>query len=130
MIEFHCRPPSLPDVRGYSHVTVASGPVVHISGQVPVRPDGSTVGGSAAVQTEQVFQNLEAALKTVGATWSQVVKMTYFLRDMGDLDEVRRVRDRYVDPDRPPASSLVQVAGLVHPDLRLKVEAVAVIDPY
>ena len=116
-------------MNGYSHVTVASGLLVHVSGQVPVRPDGSVVLGAAEVQTEQVFQNLSAALEAVGASWADVVKLTYFLRDIADLDEVRAVRDRFVDPGRLPASSLVQVAGLAHPDFRIEIDAVAAIDP-
>ncbi len=129
MIAHHRQPEGLPPVTGYSQVTVASGLVVHISGQVPVRPDGSVVQGAADVQTEQVFQNLSAALQAVGASWAEVVKMTYFLRDIADLDAVRTVRDRFVNPERLPASSLVQVAGLVHPDFRVEIDAVAVIDP-
>lgn len=128
MIAYHRQPEGLPSVKGYSQVTVASGLVVHVSGQVPVRSDGSLVLGAADVQTEQVFANLGAALTAVGASWSEVVKMTYFLRDIADLDAVRAVRNRFVDPQRLPASSLVQVAGLAHPDFRVEIDAVAVID--
>ena len=129
MIAYHRQPEGLPPVIGYSHVTVASGMVVHISGQVPLRHDGSVVQGAAGVQTQQVFENLRAALEVVGASWAQLVKMNYFLRDIADLDAVREVRDRFLDPQRLPASSLVQVAGLVHPDFRIEIDAVAVIDP-
>jgi enamine deaminase RidA (YjgF/YER057c/UK114 family) len=54
-----------------------------------------------------------------------VVKLTFFLVDIGELATVRRVRDEFVSNERPPASSLVQVVGLAHPDLLLEVEAVA-----
>lgn len=54
--------------------------------------------------------------------------MGYFLTDLADLPVVRGVRDRYLDPDRLPASSLVQVAGLVHPDFRVEIDAVAVVE--
>ncbi len=128
MITHHPCPAGMPPTTGYSHVTVASGVLVHISGQVPVRPDGTPVLGSASAQGEQVFQNLSAALKAVGASWSQVVKMNFYLRDMADLEHVRAVRDRYVDPDHLPASSLVQVAGLVNPDFRLEVDATVALD--
>jgi hypothetical protein len=39
----------------------------------------------------------------------------------------RRVRDEYISLDRPPASSLVQVSGLVNPEFRMEIEALAVI---
>jgi enamine deaminase RidA (YjgF/YER057c/UK114 family) len=128
MITRHVRPEGLPPVNGYSHVTVASGLVVHISGQVPVRPDGTVVDGGAEAQTEQVFRNLQTALESVGGSWERVVKLGYYLRDLADLDAVRTVRDRFLDPAHLPASSLVQVAGLVHPDFRIEIDAVAVID--
>lgn len=128
MIAHHVQPQGLSPVRGYSHVTVASGPIVHISGQVPVRPDGTPVEGGAEAQTEQVFRNLLSALEAVGASWGQVVKMNFYLRDIADLDEIRTVRDRFLDPARLPASSLVQVVALVHPEFRIEIDCVAVID--
>jgi enamine deaminase RidA (YjgF/YER057c/UK114 family) len=54
-----------------------------------------------------------------------VVKLTFFLVDLADLPAVRAARDRFVNLDEPPTSSLVQVAGLVRPEARLEVEAVA-----
>lgn len=46
-----------------------------------------------------------------------------------DLAAFRQVRDEYVSADHPPASSLVQVAGLVHPEARVEIEALAVTSP-
>jgi enamine deaminase RidA (YjgF/YER057c/UK114 family) len=54
-----------------------------------------------------------------------VVKLTFYLVAVDELATVRRVRDEYVDTSTPPTSSLVQVAGLVRPDLLIEVEAVA-----
>jgi enamine deaminase RidA (YjgF/YER057c/UK114 family) len=45
--------------------------------------------------------------------------------DVSELDSIRAVRDEFVDTANPPASSLVQVAGLFHPDVLIEVEAVA-----
>lgn len=128
MIARHARPAGLPPVNGYSHVTVASGRIAHISGQVPLRPDGTPVQGGADAQAEQVFQNLLSALHAVGASWDRVVKMNYYLRDIADLEAVRAVRDRFLDPAHLPASSLVQVIALVHPDFLVEIDAVAVLD--
>jgi enamine deaminase RidA (YjgF/YER057c/UK114 family) len=55
------------------------------------------------------------------------VKLTVFLTNMGDLADFRSVRDEFIDPRRPPASSLVQVSGLVHPAFRIEVEALATV---
>jgi enamine deaminase RidA (YjgF/YER057c/UK114 family) len=54
-----------------------------------------------------------------------VVKLTVFLTTMADLAAFRAVRDEFVDPKLPPASSLVQVSGLVHPAFRIEIEALA-----
>jgi len=46
--------------------------------------------------------------------------------DLGDLAEFRRVRDEFITAQTPPASSLVQVSGLVNPEFLVEVEALAV----
>jgi enamine deaminase RidA (YjgF/YER057c/UK114 family) len=76
-------------------------------------------------QTRAVFQNLERALRAGGAGWGDVVKLTLFVVDVSALETVRVVRDEFVDRASPPTSSLVQVAGLFHPDVLIEVEAVA-----
>jgi len=76
-------------------------------------------------QTRAVFENLERALRAGGAGWSDVVKLTLYVVDVGALETVRAVRDEFVDTADPPTSSLVRVAGLFHPDVLIEVEAVA-----
>ena len=73
------------------------------------------------------MQARPAALATAGASWADVVKLTYFVTSVDELPAVRAVRDEFVDVARPPASSLVQVAGLFRPDLLIEVEAVAAV---
>jgi enamine deaminase RidA (YjgF/YER057c/UK114 family) len=88
--------------------------------------DGSVVGaGDWERQTRQAFANTATALAAAGATWADVVKLTFFVTSVAEVATVRAVRDEFVDAGRPPASSLVQVAGLVHPDLLIEVEATA-----
>ena len=111
---------------GYSHAVAFNCPMVVISGQVPVDAEGRLVGqDDPAAQITQVFENLATALAAAGSTMEQVVKVTVFLTDLGDLAEFRRIRDRYVSSERPPASSLVQVSGLINPAFRVEVEAIA-----
>jgi enamine deaminase RidA (YjgF/YER057c/UK114 family) len=76
-------------------------------------------------QARVVFENLGRALDAGGAGFADVVKLTFYVVDVSELPTVRAVRDEFVDRDRPPTSTLVQVAGLVHPELLLEVEAVA-----
>jgi enamine deaminase RidA (YjgF/YER057c/UK114 family) len=120
-------PDSLPEPPGYSHVVSARpGRVVWTSGQVAMNADGTAAPpGDWEAQTRLCFQNLGRALEAAGAAWSDVVKLTYFVVDVSALGTIRTVRDEFVDTERPPASSLVQVAGLFRPDLLIEIEAVA-----
>jgi enamine deaminase RidA (YjgF/YER057c/UK114 family) len=114
---------------GYTHVVeVTAGRPVYVAGQVALDPMGALVGpGDIRAQARQVFDNLQAALQTVGASFEQVVKLNYYLVDASQLPVVREVRDQYVNLQQPPASTAVEVRRLVREDLLIEVEAVAVI---
>jgi reactive intermediate/imine deaminase len=126
MTEFYARPDGMPPSNGYSHAVAFTGRTVIVSGQLPLDQDGQLAGAEAEPQMHQVFRNLNIALAAAGATMDQVVKLTVFLTDLADLPAFRLVRDEYFAADQRPASSLVQVAGLVHPEARIEVEALAV----
>ena len=113
---------------GYTHVVeVVAGRPVYISGQVALDPTGALVGpGDIRAQAGQVFDNLRAALQAVGATFEQVVKLNYYLVDATQMPVVREVRDEYLNPERLPASTAVEVRRLVRDDLLLEIEAIAV----
>ena len=122
------RPEGMPPVNGYSHAVAFTGRMVAVSGQVPADEQGRLVGpGDAVAQVRQVFRNLAAALAAAGARMDKVVKLTVYQTDLADLEAFRQVRDEYVSPDNPPASSLVQVSRLVNPDFRVEIEALAAI---
>lgn len=113
---------------GFSHVVWGEGRFVAVSGQLALDEDGGVVGlGDPAAQARQVFANLRRCLSEAGAGFDDVVKFTFFTTDVGILPAVREARDECVDVARPPASSAVQVAALVHPDLLLEVEAFAIV---
>ena len=122
-------PPTLSAPTGYTHIVEVTGPnkTIYISGQIAYDKDGKLVGaGDMQAQAEQVFKNLEAALTAAGAKFSDVVKMNSYITDMSRIQAVRDVRARYFK-DSLPASTFVQVAGLVRPDLLLEIEVVAVL---
>ena len=126
-MQHHVRPAGSPPTNGYSHAVSFTGTTVVVSGQVPLDAEGRLVGDDdTREQTRQVFRNIQAALAAAGATMADVVKLTIFLTNMADLPAFRQARDEFIDVDRPPASSLVQVAGLVNPDFRVEIEAIAV----
>jgi len=125
-------PPTLSTPTGYTHIVEVTGPnrTIYISGQIAFDKDGKIVGapGDMKAQAEQVFKNLEAALAAAGAKFSDVVKMNSYITDMSKIQAVRDVRALYFK-DVSPASTFVQVAGLVRPELLLEVEVIAVVPP-
>jgi reactive intermediate/imine deaminase len=123
-------PASVAPGRGYSHgVTVSGGHTTWTAGQVAFDGDGNVVGaGDIVAQTRRVFQNLSAVLEEAGATWSDVVKLNYFVTDVSRLQAIREVRNEFLDPDRLPASTLVQVSALAMPELLIEIEAIVVVE--
>jgi 2-iminobutanoate/2-iminopropanoate deaminase len=123
-------PPALSAPTGYTHVVEVAGPVktVYISGQIAYDKDGKIVGapGDMKAQAEQVFKNLQAALTAAGATFADVVKMNSYITDMSKAQAVRDVRAQYFK-DATPASTFVEVKGLVRPELLLEIEVIAVV---
>jgi enamine deaminase RidA (YjgF/YER057c/UK114 family) len=127
-MEHFARPEGMPPVNGYSHAVSYSGTVVAVSGQVPMDGDGRVVGvDDPEEQVRQVFRNLGVALEAAGSDFARVVKLTVYLIDLDDLAVFRKVRDEHLGPTAPPASSLVQVKGLVNPAFRLEIDAFAVV---
>ena len=111
---------------GYSPATRVRN-AVFVSGHVSVDATGNFVGeGDAGAQSEQVFRNVEAALKAAGATMADVTKITCFLVDVADYDAYAAVRLRLF-PENGPASSTVVVKELVKPEYLVEIEAIAVV---
>lgn len=112
----------------YSHVVMGTGRFVAIAGQLALDEDGRLVGeGDPGVQARQVFENLRRCLAAAGATFDDVVKLTYFVTDTAHLPAIRAARAAHIPDDRLPAASAVQVAALVRPEFLMEIEAVAVV---
>jgi enamine deaminase RidA (YjgF/YER057c/UK114 family) len=125
-------PPALNPTNGFTHVvTTTGGKTIFVSGQVSVNAKAEVVGkGDFRAQVEHTFENLKACLAAAGATFKDVVKITYFVVDLKPdlVGHVREVRKKYLDPDHPPASTLVGVAALVVPDWLIEIEVIAVVE--
>jgi 2-iminobutanoate/2-iminopropanoate deaminase len=119
-------PPGLSTPRGYSHVVdVPAGRTLYIAGQVAFDVEGKVVGkGDVRAQTEQTFRNLKTAVESAGATMADVVKINWYVRDVSQLAVYREVRNQFFGSGPYPASTLVEVKGLVLEDLLIEVEAV------
>ena len=113
----------------YSEAVMAEGQrMLFISGMTARDKDGNIVGkGDMKAQTRQVMENIKAILEKAGATFDQIVKVTVFITDMGRFKEIHEVRAQYFKKDYP-ASTMVQVSGLVSPELLIEIEAFAVLD--
>jgi len=137
----HCRerhvtnrfsnPKTMPAPRGYTQVveTAAPGRTIYLSGQLGMTPDGAFAGGHAdfRAQATQCFENLKAGLKSAGAGFEHVVKITNFFVDMAHLPVFFEVRDKFVNTKAPPASTAIQVGRLAREGALFEVEAVAVV---
>ena len=111
----------------YTDAVRAEGPLLFVSGVVPVDGAGRLVGGDDVVaQARQVFSNLGSVLAAGGATLADVVKVTVFLTDVDDRARINVVRQEAFGEARP-ASTLVEIAGLAIPGARIEVDAVAVV---
>ena len=111
----------------YTDAVRAEGPLLFVSGVVPVDGAGRLIGGDDVVaQARQVFSNLGAVLAAGGATFADVVKVTVFLTDVDDRARINVVRQEAFGEARP-ASTLVEIAALAIPGARIEVEAVAVV---
>ncbi len=115
--------------RAFNHGVVAGdGRVLHMTGQVAWDAGGSLVGeGDCDTQIRRCFDNVEHILAAVGGVLEDIVSMTVYFVDREDLPVIQRVRAGKFAPDQAPASILIQVPGLVAPELLVELVPVAVI---
>jgi 2-iminobutanoate/2-iminopropanoate deaminase len=103
-----------------------AGPLLYLSGQVSIDAAGQVVGpGDLTLQTRTTFNNIRDLLAVAGSTMEDVVKLTYFVTDMGRWPEVQKVRAEFF-PRHHPASTTVEVSRLFKKEYLIEIEAVAV----
>jgi reactive intermediate/imine deaminase len=122
-------PAGLAPAPGYTHaVEVTRGRMIFLSGQVPLDETGNMVGaGDFAAQAHQTFKNIGLALAAAGADFSQIIKLTYYVLDMGNLLALREIRNQYINTAQPPASTAVEVSRLFREGILIEIEAIAVV---
>lgn len=111
-------------VSHYCHVVKVDNQV-WVSGTVGIDRNGS-IPSNVVEQFDLALDNLETCLRAAGAEPRQVVKVTVFLTSIADRALINPARQRFFGAHRP-ASTLVEVSALVLPDLKVEIEAQAVI---
>jgi enamine deaminase RidA (YjgF/YER057c/UK114 family) len=124
-------PKTLAKPPGYTYVVETTGPgrTVYIAGQLGLDLDNKLVGGPGEFRPQAIkaFENLKAALASVGAGMKDVVKINNYLTDMTHIGVFREVRDQFVNLAAAPASTTVAISQLARPGALFEVEAVAVL---
>ena len=122
--EVHSTPDAPAAIGPYSQAVKAEGKFMFLSGQIPLRPDGTLVEGGIEEQAEQVMKNLEAVLTSAGLSFANVVKTTILLSSMDHFAAVNEIYGARF-PNDPPARATYAAAGLPK-GVDIEIEAIAV----
>jgi len=106
---------------------VRVGPHIAVSGTAPVGEDGEVVGvGDAYVQAKRCIEIIERALKETGARLEDVVRTRMFVTDISQWEAIGRAHGEAFR-EISPATAMVEVSGLIDPDMLVEIEADAIV---
>jgi 2-iminobutanoate/2-iminopropanoate deaminase len=120
--------PEAKPVANYKMATrMESGRLLYISGQVAWDATGNIVGkGDVREQARQTFANLRGVLQAAGGDLSNLMKITTYITTIEDFPAVAQARSEVFSGELP-ASTLIVVKSLFHPDFLIEVEGVAAV---
>ncbi|WP_148882386.1 RidA family protein [Thermococcus aciditolerans] len=110
----------------YSQGIIAEGRLLFVSGQIPINPEtGELVDGDIEEQARTAIENLLAVVEAAGGSAENVVKVTVYIRNMGDYARFNEVYNRYFSNSKP-ARAVVEVSNLPK-GVAVEIEAIAVL---
>lgn len=113
------------DIVGYSRA-VRVGNVIEVAGTTAIDDEGNVVGvNDAYEQTKLIFKKIEKALAEAGATLKNVVRTRMFVTDISQWEEIGRAHGEFFREIKP-AASMIEVKGLISPDLLIEIEVTAI----
>jgi len=113
------------DIVGYSRA-VRVGNMIEVAGTTAMK-DGVLIGkGDAYAQTKCVFDIIENALNEAGASMADVVRTRMFVTDISKWEEIGKAHGEYFKNIKP-ASTMVEISGLIHPDMLIEIEVSAIL---
>ena len=116
--------PDAPEAVGPYSQGTTDGDLVFTAGQIALTADGELLDEEpVGVQTRQALENVKSIIEEEGLTMQDVLKVTIFMADIDDYDEINETYSEYFQ-DNPPARSAVQVAALPA-GARVEIEAIA-----
>ena len=121
--------PGVFDPPGYTQCIKVTGAqaIIFLAGQVAYDKDGKPAhSGDFKAQARAVFSAVKAQVEAAGGTLANVVKITSYLTDVGQRPAFREIRDAFLGK-KGPASTMIGVAALAHPDYLIEIEAIAII---
>ena len=113
------------DIVGYSRA-VRAGMIVEVAGTTAVDGDQIVGKGEAFDQAMFIFDKIEKALLSAGATLNDVVRTRIYVTNIDDWEAIGKAHGIYFK-DIKPATTLLEISRLIHPDMLLEVEASAVV---
>ena len=114
------------DVVGYSRA-VRVGNVIEVAGTTAVDEDGNTVGANSSYeQTKFILAKIEKALTSAGASLKDVVRTRMFVTDISKWEEIGMAHGEFFREIKP-AASMIEVKGLISPELLIEIEVTAII---
>jgi len=111
-----------PQAETWSNCLVVDG-IAYVAGMTAAGPDGNVVGGEYE-QAKATFEKIKAMVEAAGGTMADVVKVIIYVTDITRREEVWRARREFFTGNFP-VSTLVQVAALARPAIRVEIEAIA-----